>query len=300
MNRKKSAVIALCAMLVGAGALAGCGTSNPAPTSSVVSQAPPRVDTPSNPEINKGLTLTEYSLTEGNIILKFPLVAGMDVPEQGNPVNTMIQQDIIAAAKMYPEGEGTFEYEVIYNDGKILSLLYTGTVTTKDAASPVNAAFTTNINIETRERISSGAPEKASEIAALLVSGEGYTVKGDSEELQQAIVTALKAMDPKTLTDSIAAADFAPDKQPTVFSAYAGEQKVIVLLPVEHAIGDVACITIDWAPPAPEEPVNSEPANSEVNASQPDSESSSSKASSEPLDTPVSTTESGAEPSSQV
>lgn len=255
MNRKKTAAIVMCAMLVGAGILTGCANSNN-PTSSVVSQTPARVDTPENAEINKNMTLTETSLTEGNITMKYPIVAEMDVLEKGNPVNTMIQQDILAIAKQYDGSEGTFEYQVVYNDGKILSLRYAGTVTAKDAAYPTNVAFTTNINLETGERISSGAPEKAAEIAALLVSGEGYTVEGD-EELQTAVITALKAMDVKTLTDSIAAADFAPDKQPTVFSAYAGAQKVLVFLPIEHAIGDVACVTIDWAPPAPEEPASS-------------------------------------------
>lgn len=264
MNQKKSMGILLCAMLVGAGILSGCG-GNPEPqTSSAVSepevQSQVRVDLPENAEINKNMKISEGVYTKGNLTVKYPTVGDMDVPEATtNTVNTLIQQDWLRVMDQYAESEGTFEYQLMYNNGKILAIRYAGALTTKDAAHPTNVVFTTNINLETGERISSGAPEKAQEIAALLVSGEGYEVEGE-EELQQAIITALKTMDPAVLSQSIAGADFGPDKQPTVFTSYAGEQKVTVSLPVEHALGDVAHIIIDWAPPSPEPA----PAGSEV------------------------------------
>lgn len=284
MNRKKSAGIFLCALLVGAGVLAGCGNTE-TPVSNVSSavssatgstiDAPSRVDTPTQPEINKNMTLTQMGYGRDKLHVLFPVVEGMDVPEKSNPVNTMIQQDTLAMLDKYAGSEGTFEYEVAYNNGKVLALRYTAALTTKDAAYPTNAVFTTNINLETGERISSGAPEKAEEIAALLVSGTGYQVQGE-EELQQAILAALKEMDVKTLAESIANADFGPDKTPAVFTSYEGEQKVGISLPVEHALGDVAQITIDWAAPAPEQPtvspeskVSSEPSgNSSAIAAQ--------------------------------
>ena len=94
--------------------------------------------------------------------------------------------------------------------------------------------------------MSSGAPEKADEIAKLLISGKGYEVVGD-EELQQATIQALTAMKPETLTKTIQEADFGSDKKPTAFTAYAGENKVAVYLPVEHAVGDVATILLTFA-----------------------------------------------------
>ncbi len=275
MKHKKSVGILLCAMLVGSGILAGCGNADTpnsslssqtssAPTGSTI-EAPSRVDTPSNAEVNKNMTLTQMGYGREKLHILFPTVAGLDVPQKVNPVNTMIQQDTLAILNKYDGSEGTFEYQVVYNDGKILALRYTAALTTKGAAYPTNVAFTTNVNLETGERISSGAPEKASEIAARLVSGKGYQVEGE-EELQQAVITALKAMEEKTLTESIANADFGPDKTPTVFTSYAGEQKVTISLPVEHALGDVAHLTIDWAAPVqePEQPVNSEGTSSSL------------------------------------
>ncbi|MCI9575375.1 MAG: DUF4163 domain-containing protein [Clostridiales bacterium] len=287
---KKQAALVLCGMLAMTSVLAGCGNGNEN-ISSMVSEAGSqvesegRVDTPTDAVVNKQMTVAENVYTKEKINVKYPIVGKMDVPESANAVNTLIQQDMLAVMDQYlsisPSYAGTFNYELLYNDGKILSIVYRGTLTAGDAAYPINAVFTTNINLEKGERMSSGAPEKAAEIANLLISGKGYEVVGE-EELQQAVITALTAMEPETLTKTIAEADFGPDKKPTAFTAYAGENKVAVYLPVEHAIGDVAIVTLTLPGTEPAEGTQSTPeetvpqeTTSQVNSSQANSSTSS-------------------------
>ena len=286
---KKQAALVLCSMLAMAGVLAGCGNENEN-TSSMISEVDSqvesqgRVDTPTDAVVNKQMTVAENVYTKEKINVKYPIVGKMDVPESANAVNTMIQQDMLAVLDQYlsisPSYTGTFNYELMYNDGKILSIVYRGTLTAGDAAHPITAVFTTNIDLEKGERMSSGAPEKADEIAKLLISGKGYEVVGD-EELQQATIQALTAMKPETLTKTIQEADFGSDKKPNAFTAYAGENKVAVYLPVEHAVGDVATILLtlpgtesaEGTQSTPEETASQQP-TSQVNSSQASSPSS--------------------------
>lgn len=250
---KKQMIGGLCAMMALTAVLAGCGETGNG-TSTVVSSGTQSSDAASSvSSAQTGVTVTDGKRTRGDNKewqITYPIFSGLN---NESKVNTRILEDtmrddllLVSAEEGQPLPQGSMDYKIIHQDDKVVSIAYTGSLTAEGSAHPSNLVFTVNVDVQTGERFDTGVRENAAALAGILVSGEGYALEGDFD-LQKAIISYLKEQDLQLMSDLIAKADFDAtdsDSIPPVFSAYLPDGKVLLYVPVPHALGDFAAITM--------------------------------------------------------
>ena len=254
----KKRVICFCSMvLIAALALTGCGgntvpeTTEPdeesrqTVTVSVMeesSTAPEEASVSSSPVETENKTVEE-----GNIVVEYPQVRDLDGGKLQKQINKLMEQDAKACLDEDLEktkGTGVVENTVIYH-GSTMSVVCTGTITTSKGAQKA-VVYTTNADLTTGARVSTGVRENAAAIAKRIADGDMVLLEADDEQ-REAQEKYLQKLGEKKLTALLKKCDFTEkDTEPQCFSYYMAEDtdEIGVYLPVTEELGSYTILLL--------------------------------------------------------
>ena len=184
------------------------------------------------------------TLEKGNIVVEYPQVRDL-----GGAVQNQINQLVAADAQAYlddkldeEEGTGVVENSVIVR-GDVMSVVCTGYITDSDGGQQM-VVYTTNVDLKTGSRISTGVRENAAGIAQEILDGQLIVMESNSERKAE-IEAYLEDLDEDELIELLEKCDFTDeDSEPECFSYYMAEDsdEIGIYLPVPEELGSYAIL----------------------------------------------------------
>ncbi len=252
---KKSAILALLAgsACLTAAVLSGCGSNPAIPDQAevVVSdiELPSEVESVSESEAETAYTLTEQVLEKKDLKLNYyELVSETDtipVDECNRILNKDVKLLWAQIKKNYASWSGEISCESVKND-TCLSVIYSGTMTSSKGKTK-HIIATTNIDLNTGKRLSTGISSHAETVAAAILNDEVLYMEQDSEDLDE-LKKELTALSQEELTKLLKECDFtdASESLPEGYSYLLDDdpKEYGVYLPVSASNGTFALLLV--------------------------------------------------------
>jgi stress-induced morphogen len=190
--------------------------------------------------------LTKTTYQNGNIIIHFPQLTGMENSTKEKQVNELLKNEITQFVHQYEKDDTALDmdYEVIMETKDTLSILYTGYYNVKGGAYPSHLLFTTNIDLRTADKM---------RLSDLVTIDEGFVEKfktapyfdrensSPNEDKVHAVKEYLNGINDSELMNAFKQADFssATDNPYGIYSYFQGHS-LVISIQVPHVIGDHA------------------------------------------------------------
>lgn len=257
--RKKIALFSV-ALLASAAVLTACGSSEDtqqgsSPTSMTENVTVSTISVASEvsqPEAFPAVETTNQTKKQGKVTLEYPKLTGLSDSSATDRANQLLLKDAEAFAKANLVdqngndlgGKGTMEHMVIQHQGTV-SVVCTGTVTLDQKKQLM--VYTTNLDLHTGKRISTGVREHADLIAQSIVDGKTVVLESDSSKKKE-IKSYVQDLGVKKLTALLQSCDFTDtDQNPSSYSYYmdAETDDIGIYLPVSKDLGDYAILLVE-------------------------------------------------------
>lgn len=206
--------------------------------------------TPEDAGTSSSVTADIETYTSGNISIQYPVVSQMEDQERQNKVNEHLKANALSVIKAHQLDESadtlTIKCSVISVDSKRLTASYTGLLTAKDAAHPLNIFYTNTVNLLQVQDMGLNDFTDAYTMAGYVLSDD-VTFSGISADVEEAVLEYRSTLDLDTLTAIFDGSDFplsAENQWPESFS-YEKQGTILFSLPVPHALGDYVMVSFD-------------------------------------------------------
>jgi hypothetical protein len=185
------------------------------------------------------------------VSISYPNVINVDDSTLESKINDTIKTHALAILDAYEIDEASdtvdIQCKVISADRSRFSVIYTGTISVKDAAHPVNVFYSDTIDLKTGKSLTLKDSADPYTLAQYVLSDACYFVSADgtlTDEEQSAQMEARNLMTMEEYKKLFDAADFSSDASvfPECFS-YDDGGSIIFSIPVPHAAGDYALVS---------------------------------------------------------
>jgi hypothetical protein len=184
--------------------------------------------------------LERASLTEHDMKLQYPQITNLGNAKLEKTINSLIKNEARKAISFYAGNETTMDvdYTVKRMDDRILSIQYTGYVSSKGAAHPNNLYFTTNVDMTTGMKMLLKDTIKLDESFVQLLRKAKYVPADPNLDLSTEAANELNNWsDAELLTYMKQADDIGIGNVLNVYS-YRTKDAVGISISVPHALGD--------------------------------------------------------------
>ncbi len=197
---------------------------------------------------NQVYQINSSSYSENATKIFYPQLSDMRDTAKQEKINDLIKKEILKTLDLYDNKNNLsmdIHYNIMLDNSKILSILYSGIVHPNKTAYPLNVLYTTNIDLSTAEKIRlSDFIEINDELSKKLK--EAKYVAWDSE-LNSAEELIRKDISNYKLTEVLKNSDDLSEKNSGNVFSYFTNNALGISLGVTHAIGDHAEFEIDYA-----------------------------------------------------
>ena len=235
--RISSVAIALCAALL----LGSCrGGTAQTPTGTTPNEPAPTATSGS-----PALTITTAAYEEGNICLRCPQTAGLSDEAKQTALNKLIQNDVWQHTvgpdiDAYPRETITYnlDYTVTLQTENLLSVLYTGSVSIEGGIHPSNVIYAATFDLQEAKKLS--LSDFATVDAAFVDRVQRADTVAAADGTKPDGISALI----QSLTTDEMIRGFTDGLGTDYYTFHLTPDALIVSVPVVHAAGDYALITL--------------------------------------------------------
>ena len=188
--------------------------------------------------------------TSGKVSIQYPAVDQMDDTSKKDKINELLKTNALSFIKAndIDESNDTLDIKckVISVDRKRLTATYTGTLSAKGAAHPVNLFYSNTVNLLQAQNLGLDDFTDAYTMAGYVLSDD-VKFSGISSDVEAQVLSYRSSMDLDSLTAVFNSADFPLSSEtqwPESFS-YEKQGTIYFSLPVPHALGDYVLVAFD-------------------------------------------------------
>ena len=190
--------------------------------------------------------ITDAVYEDGAIKLHYPQITGMDDENIQNSINQSVEQEVKADIAMEGLSSYEIEYEIATQGSGVLSVILRGYYNTDNQAYPVQFVKTFNIDMTTGKNLRFKDYADVAKVVSCLEQDYGYEILSEGVEMSDFSAFLNNGY----MTDyAITLLDFDVDfstsqLQPSGYSCIK-DNKVVLFIETEHAMGDYAEIMFD-------------------------------------------------------
>ena len=188
--------------------------------------------------------------TSGKVSIQYPAVDQLDDASKKDKINELLKTNALSVIKAndIDEANDTLDIKckVISVDRKRLTATYTGTLSAKGAAHPVNLFYSNTVNLLQAQNLGLDDFTDAYTMAGYVLSDD-VKFSGISSDVEAQVLSYRSSMDLDSLTAVFNSADFPLSSEtqwPESFS-YENQGTIYFSLPVPHALGDYVLVAFD-------------------------------------------------------
>ena len=226
-------------------------TEAPKETLPAATQAPETEETTEGQEdAASSVSASIETYTSGKVSIQYPAVDQMDDASKKDKINELLKTNALSFIKAndIDESNDTLDIKckVISVDRKRLTATYTGTLSAKGAAHPVNLFYSNTVNLLQAQNLGLDDFTDAYTMAGYVLSVD-VKFSGISSDVEAQVLSYRSSMDLDSLTAVFNSADFPLSSEtqwPESFS-YEKQGTIYFSLPVPHALGDYVLVAFD-------------------------------------------------------
>ena len=226
-------------------------TEVPKETLPAATQAPETEETTEGQEdAASSVSASIETYTSGKVSIQYPAVDQMDDASKKDKINELLKTNALSFIKAndIDESNDTLDIKckVISVDRKRLTATYTGTLSAKGAAHPVNLFYSNTVNLLQAQNLGLDDFTDAYTMAGYVLSDD-VKFSGISSDVEAQVLSYRSSMDLDSLTAVFNSADFPLSSEtqwPESFS-YEKQGTIYFSLPVPHALGDYVLVAFD-------------------------------------------------------
>ena len=226
-------------------------TEAPKETLPAATQAPETEETTEGQEdAASSVSASIETYTSGKVSIQYPAVDQMDDASKKDKINELLKTNALSFIKAndIDEANDTLDIKckVISVDRKRLTATYTGTLSAKGAAHPVNLFYSNTVNLLQAQNLGLDDFTDAYTMAGYVLSDD-VKFSGISSDVEAQVLSYRSSMDLDSLTAVFNSADFPLSSEtqwPESFS-YEKQGPIYFSLPVPHALGDYVLVAFD-------------------------------------------------------
>mgnify|MGYP000481255506 CR=1 FL=1 len=188
--------------------------------------------------------------TSGKISIQYPAVDQLDDASKKDKINELLKTNALSVIKAndIDEANDTLDIKcrVISVDRKRLTATYTGTLSAKGAAHPVNLFYSNTVNLLQAQNLGLDDFTDAYTMAGYVLSDD-VKFSGIASDVEAQVLSYRSSMDLDSLTAVFNSADFPLSSEtqwPESFS-YENQGTIYFSLPVPHALGDYVLVAFN-------------------------------------------------------
>ena len=223
----------------------------PKETLPAATQAPETEETTEGQEdAASSVSASIETYTSGKVSIQYPAVDQMDDASKKDKINELLKTNALSFIKAndIDEANDTLDIKckVISVDRKRLTATYTGTLSAKGAAHPVNLFYSNTVNLLQAQNLGLDDFTDAYTMAGYVLSDD-VKFSGISSDVEAQVLSYRSSMDLDSLTAVFNSADFPLSSEtqwPESFS-YEKQGTIYFSLPVPHALGDYVLVAFD-------------------------------------------------------
>ncbi len=230
-----------------------------APTEAPTETLPPATQAPETEESQENqegavssVSASIESYTSGKVTIQYPVVDQMDDASKKDRINELLKANALSVIKANDIDEASdtldIKCKVISADRKRLTATYTGLLTAKGAAHPVNMFYSNTVNLLQVQNLGLDDFTDAYTMAGYVLSDD-VKFSGISSDVEAEVLSYRSSLDLDSLTAVFNSADFplsSESQWPESFS-YEKQGTIYFSLPVPHALGDYVLVAFDPA-----------------------------------------------------
>lgn len=228
-------------------------TEAPKETLPATTQAPETEESTEAPEgAASSVSASIETYTSGKVSIQYPAVEQMDDASKKDKINELLRANALSVIKAngIDEANDTLDIKckVISVDRKRLTATYTGTLSAKGAAHPVNLFYSNTVNLLQAQNLGLDDFTDAYTMAGYVLSDD-VKFSGISSDVEAQVLSYRSSLDLDSLTAVFNSADFPLSSEtqwPESFS-YEKQGTIYFSLPVPHALGDYVLVAFDPA-----------------------------------------------------
>ena len=193
-------------------------------------------------EVSNSIEIVSNSISfnDDDILIHYPSISGLDDSAHEQKVNDIILDEIlfyIQPVDEIPKGQYyKLDYEVMFMDDRLLSIVYTGSEFSESSAYPVDVFFSTNIHLLNAEKLK--LKDFITDDEELVKAYQSILNEGSDDELRKlAYDYILQTFDKDGLLKGFKEADETYGLGRYIFS-YVTEDSLGISWEVPHVIGD--------------------------------------------------------------
>ena len=230
-----------------------------APTEAPTETLPPATQAPETEESQENqegavssVSASIETYTSGKVTIQYPVVDQMDDASKKDRINELLKANALSVIKANDIDEASdtldIKCKVISADRKRLTATYTGLLTAKGAAHPVNMFYSNTVNLLQVQNLGLDDFTDAYTMAGYVLSDD-VKFSGISSDVEAEVLSYRSSLDLDSLTAVFNSADFplsSESQWPESFS-YEKQGNIYFSLPVPHALGDYVLVAFDPA-----------------------------------------------------
>ena len=230
-----------------------------APTEAPTETLPPATQVPETEESQENqegavssVSASIETYTSGKVTIQYPVVDQMDDASKKDRINELLKANALSVIKANDIDEASdtldIKCKVISADRKRLTATYTGLLTAKGAAHPVNMFYSNTVNLLQVQNLGLDDFTDAYTMAGYVLSDD-VKFSGISSDVEAEVLSYRSSLDLDSLTAVFNSADFplsSESQWPESFS-YEKQGTIYFSLPVPHALGDYVLVAFDPA-----------------------------------------------------
>ena len=230
-----------------------------APTEAPTETLPPATQAPETEESQENqegavssVSASIETYTSGKVTIQYPVVDQMDDASKKDRINELLKANALSVIKANDIDEASdtldIKCKVISADRKRLTATYTGLLTAKGAAHPVNMFYSNTVNLLQVQNLGLDDFTDAYTMAGYVLSDD-VKFSGISSDVEAEVLSYRSSLDLDSLTAVFNSADFplsSESQWPESFS-YEKQGTIYFSLPVPHALGDYVLVAFDPA-----------------------------------------------------
>ena len=228
-----------------------------APTEAPTETLPPATQAPETEESQENqegavssVSASIETYTSGKVTIQYPVVDQMDDASKKDRINELLKANALSVIKANDIDEASdtldIKCKVISADRKRLTATYTGLLTAKGAAHPVNMFYSNTVNLLQVQNLGLDDFTDAYTMAGYVLSDD-VKFSGISSDVEAEVLSYRSSLDLDSLTAVFNSADFplsSESQWPESFS-YENQGTIYFSLPVPHALGDYVLVAFN-------------------------------------------------------
>lgn len=192
--------------------------------------------------------ISETTYTLNDIIIKYPQLKNISDTSKKDSINKIIKDDALSIINFYdPDKEDpTLEvnYEIKLINDNILSIVYYGYYNNLNNAYPIEFICSTNIDLNNQSRLMLKDYADIKSISNTLLNTTDYKTKTTDKNLEKAQLDYIKQQTEEEMINILSNTDFSDGKTYPLAFSYQENGDIVVVIPLQHAIGDYVEIII--------------------------------------------------------